>query len=156
MAAVTVIRHFNAPVNRVFEVLSDIDRAAERIQAIAKLEKLTAGPVGVGTRFRETRVLFKKEATEEMEFTRFEPGRSYTVEAESCGAHYVSTYDFKSSRSGTDVTLTFEARPVTFMAKLMTMSPLGLLMKGMVRKCFEKDLDDLKAFIEGTSATVEQ
>jgi hypothetical protein len=65
-------------------VFTDLDGAAERVDGIQKLEKLTDGPVGLGTRFRETRRMFRKEAAEEMEFTAFEPGRSYGVCCDAC------------------------------------------------------------------------
>ena len=145
-----------SPREVVFDLFTDLEKMADHIDGIARLEKLTEGPVGVGTRFRETRVFFKKEATEEMEFTRFEPGRSYTVECESCGAHYKSTYRFTPDGEATNIEVEFMSRPLTLFAKIM--APIGNLMMGsMMKKCLRKDLDNLKAIAEsgGTSLSPE-
>ena len=137
-----VSRLIPAPPEVVFEACSDFAGAAERISAIEKVEMLTDGPVGVGTRFRETRTMFGKAATEEMEVTRFEPNRSYTLEADSCGSHFVSRLDFVAEPGGCRVTMDVEARAVTLMAKLM--SPLCWFMGGMMKKCLEQDLADME------------
>lgn len=54
----------------VFEAISDLEHAAERIGAIKEIEMLTDGPVGKGTRWRETRLMFGKECTESPNSTR--------------------------------------------------------------------------------------
>ena len=57
--------HVTAPREVVFEVAADFHNAAElNIQGIDSLEVLTDGPIGVGTRFRETRVMMGKSSTE--------------------------------------------------------------------------------------------
>ena len=146
MATITVSKSIAAPSARVFELFADFENAAENVSGIKALELLNDGPVGVGTRFRETRVMFKKEAAEEMEVTAFEPDRSYTVACESCGCAYESRFDFVESGGGTEVTMTMNSRPLTFMAKLM--SPLGALMAGTMKKCIDQDMEDLRAIAE--------
>ena len=136
----------NAPAEVVFAVATDLDRWAENIGGITKIERLTEGPVGVGTRFRETRVMFKKEATEEMEFTAFEPNRRYQLSAESCGCSYVTDFRFVPSDAGTRVEMEMNTKPLTFFAKLM--SPLGKLMAGTMKKCVMDDLSDLAKVAE--------
>ena len=130
----------------VFEACADFAKAPERVEGILNCEVLTDGPIGQGTRFRETRIMFGKEASEEMEVTQFERGKSYTVEAESCGAHYTTKFDFQPENGATRVTMEWHARPVTLMAKLM--QPLGWLMSGFLRKCIEKDLESIKSYLE--------
>lgn len=146
MGELTVTKRVAAPVERVFEVFVDLDRAAERISSIVRLETLTDGPVGVGTRFRETRIMFKREATEEMEFTAFEQGRGYTIECESCGCRYVTVTELEPEGSGTVVHWRLSYKPLTLFAKIM--SPLGALMVGPLKKCLERDMDELKVAIE--------
>lgn len=124
-------RRIDAPPEKVFALATDIENWADRMDGIVKVEMLTDGPVGVGTRFKETRIMFKKEAVEEMEVSKFEPDTLFTLRGESCGSIFESTHTF---------------RPVTFFARLM--SPLCSLMAGSMRKCIEKDLDDLKSAAE--------
>lgn len=135
--------HVDAPVERVFAVASDIERAPEVISAITKMDMLTPGPVGVGTRFRETRIMFGKEATEVMEFTVFDPPRSYTLVADSHGCHYMSTFRFTPEAGGTRVDFEFTGDAHSFGAKVMS-AVMGPLMKGTMRKMLAKDLRELK------------
>ena len=141
-----ITRQINAPLDRVFDVFTDLRAAAERVGGIESVEVLTDGPFAVGTRWKETRKMMGKLATETMWISAVEVNRSYTAEAESCGTHYTSTYTFEESDGGTLVTMSFAGRPVTLLAKLM--SPLGCLMAGMIRKMLVKDLDDLAGVCE--------
>jgi hypothetical protein len=108
---------------------------------------LTPGPVGVGTRFKETRIVFKREATETFEFTAFEPNRRFEMVAVSCGALYRFEFRFTPEGAGTRLAFTFEVKAVSFWAKLM--APLSVLMMGSMRKCADGDLEALKAVAEG-------
>ena len=145
MPGFSLTKRVSGSPEEVFSIYADLGNAAERISGITRVEILDEGPVGVGTRFRETRVMMGREATEEMEVTAFEPPSSYTVECLSHGTHYVSVFTFEDAGEGeTDVTVRFDAFPRSFLAKLL--SPLGALMMGTVRKCTQGDLDDLAAY----------
>ena len=144
---ITCSEHINAPVERVFDIASDPHNYADVITAITKIEVLTDGPVGVGTRFRETRTMFGKEATEEMEFSIFDPPHSYTLVADSHGCHYVSTFRFVPDGAGTRVEFDFTGEAHTFGAKVMS-AVMGPLMKGTMRKMLAKDLGELKRHAE--------
>jgi carbon monoxide dehydrogenase subunit G len=146
MGWVTLSAFVNAPRARVFHLFADVENAPGRVKGIKRVELLTSGPVGLGTRFKETRLMFNREATEVMEFTAFDPDRSYTLGCDTCGARYVSTFRFEPEGDGTRVTYEFEYRARSILAWLM--KPLGWLMRGMIRKCVQQDIDDLKAFAE--------
>jgi len=146
MGGIKVKKHIAAPPDTVFEAATDIPSWTERIDGIKKVELLTDGPMALGTRFRETRIMFNREATEEMEVTAFDAPRSYAVGAESHGCRYNSVLTFTANGSGTDVEMTFDATPLTAMAKLMS-AMMKPMMKKMSDLC-DKDLDDLKASIE--------
>jgi carbon monoxide dehydrogenase subunit G len=154
MAFMCVVREqINAPPAAVFAAASDFPNAAERIGGIKKMEMLTQGPVGVGTRFRETRVMFGKEATETMEVVDFQPGRSYTLSASSCGCEYRTVVSVQPAGSGggSEVTFDFSGQPLTFVAKVMA-ALMGWMMKGACLKAVRQDLADLKAAVEKASA----
>lgn len=146
MTGFTLTKQVNAPVERVFEVFSDLHRAAERVNGIEAIEVLTEGPVGAGTRWKETRIMFGKACSEEMWITAFEPPRGYTVECDSCGAHYATQFRFEPHGDGTRVEQEFTCRASSFMAKLM--SPLARLMMKPMLQAMDQDLDDLKAAAE--------
>lgn len=138
--------HINASLDRVFDVFTDVSRTAERIESITRIELLTPGPMQVGTRWKETRVVFKKEATEEMEVTIFEPNQRYDVRCEACGAVFNTTFRFASDDGGTRVDVAFDCQAVSLFAKLM--KPLSNLMLKSCCKAFEKDFNELRLVCE--------
>jgi hypothetical protein len=152
MASLTLTRRMHAPVQTVFDVASDLARAAEHIRGILNVELLTPGPVGVGTRWRETRKMMGKEATETLEITAFDQPHSYTVGCSSCGAYMESTFRFVPAGGGaTDVTLDLRCEARSLAARLM--SPLTNMMFGkMMRQNMEDDLDDIQRVAESQTA----
>lgn len=146
MASVTVQKTIRAAPERVFAISTDLENLPERVSGIESVEVLTEGPMREGTRWRETRTMLGKQATEEMWVTRFEPPRSLVVEAESHGAHYRTEFRFEPEGLGTRVTMVFGARPLTFAARIF--SVIGVLTMGSIRKALERDLDDVKRAAE--------
>ena len=142
----TICERIDAPVERVFEVFADFPNAARHVDGIEKIEMLTSGPVGVGTRFRETRIMFGRPSTEEMKVTEFSPSQRYTVTADSCGAHFESTFRFTSQGDATQVDMELNTRANSLFAKLM--SPLGLFMMGSMKRMMEADIQQLKSHCE--------
>ncbi len=146
MAKVTTSQFIAAEPAAVFAAFTDLENTARVVNDILKVEMLTGGPVAIGTRFRETRMMFGKECTEEMEICLFEPDKVYGVRSESCGAVFQSTFHFHPEASGTRVDFEMEVRPQTFFAKLM--SPLSSLMMGSVRTAINKDIQAVKQKLE--------
>lgn len=141
MAIVSFKERVNAPVTNIFGVMTDIANAPNHISGIKNVNMVSEGPVGVGTRWKETRIMFGKESTEEMWITDFVENEKYVVEAESCGANYKTTFKFLSvDNYTTDVSMEMNVTPLTFAAKLM--SPISFFMKGSIVKAVKQDLHD--------------
>ena len=137
-----------APVQQVWQVATDLPGSPEVLRGVDAVEVLTPGPFGVGTRWRETRAMMGRSATEEMTVTAVEPQRSYRVESESRGARYVSTLAFApSADGGTDMTMSFGGRPTSTVARVIgaVTAPLG---RRAVAKALQQDLDDIAAAAE--------
>lgn len=137
-----------APREVVWGWATDLERWPETIGAITKIENLTGGAMGVGTRFRETRVMFGREVTEEMEVVAFEPPRRYALSAESHGNQYRTEALFEAEGDGTRQSFVFEARARTAMAKVLSVV-MAPMMKKMLLKCIAEDQADLKRACEG-------
>ncbi len=86
MPAITLTRQIAAPLKAVYSEFTDIANVWEHIEGITKIEMLTDGPLRPGTRFRETRIMFKREATEEFEVTAVEPNKRFAMTSSSCGS----------------------------------------------------------------------
>jgi ligand-binding SRPBCC domain-containing protein len=142
----TLSKKIEAPTSAVFSLFADFANVPGRIKTITKIEIVTPGPIGVGTRFKETRMMFGKECTEEMQITGFNPGRSYKITCQSCGAEYRTVFQFKPDGEGTRVDVDFHTRATSVWSKLL--APLGWMMSGMVKKCVNQDLEDLQQVAE--------
>lgn len=150
MPRLEVDREVRAPPKVAWDVLTDLDAAVKRIDAITSIERLGGPRFGVGTRWRETRTMFGREATEEMEVTAVEEGRSYTVEAHSSGTDYESEVGVEPDGENGETSrlyTSFTAQPQTAVAKLMSMT-VARLLRGSVRKALERDLDDIATAAE--------
>ena len=133
----------SAPPDVAHATNIDISRWPEFIRGITRVEILTDGPIGVGTRFRETRTMFGREAIEEMTVAALESPHRQVFTAENHGARYVATTDIIPEGSGSRLRLTFEGIPVTLAARLLSF--VSVLMMGQVRKQLQNDLDDVAA-----------
>jgi carbon monoxide dehydrogenase subunit G len=144
MRELTVSQEVDVPPESVWVIITDLDQFERTISAIEKVERLDDGDgFGVGTRWRETRTMFGRTATEEMEVTSIDHGRSYVTEADSHGAQYRTT--MAAAPLGADRTLlstTFGAEPHGFMAKVLS-TTVGRLFDRSTRKALEKDLAEI-------------
>lgn len=123
----------NAPPAIVFKRATTISEFAAHFSAIKTAEQLTSGDIGVGTRWRETRIMFGREATEELFFSTFTPPDKVVVSCDSHGAHYKTVFQFRPYLEGTRVDVAFSATALTMLAKIMSVL-MGWMMTGAVRK----------------------
>jgi hypothetical protein len=150
MNPITASVWIDAVPEEVFAIATNFGGCADWLSGVKETRVLTPGPVGVGTKFTETRLMGGSEATEEMTVSAFDPPRSYTLQCDSHGLSFSSVLMFEADRDGTIVSMDMQIRPVSFGAKLM--SPLMGMMAGKLRKHLAQDLHDLKAAAEKTHA----
>lgn len=133
----------------MWEALTDLGDMPQVLSGVTHVEVLTAGVFGVGTRWRETRRMFGKEATEEMWVTASEPPERYVVEAESHGTHYISEWQLRAEGpSATTVRMTFTGVASGGVTGLLA-KILGGVGARAVSKAVAKDLDDVAVAVEG-------
>jgi hypothetical protein len=162
MQSINVTTIVNAPTQRVFDIVTDFEHGADTLSQVTKCEMLSDPPhrpIRVGSRFRETRQVFGKEATEVMEVASLSrPDESdagvgsYTLKAHSHGADYLTRITVTPTSPTDDaceLAMSFHANPRSLGAKLL--SPLARLMTKTIRNCLDQDLADIKAAAERTS-----
>ena len=138
----------SASPDRVWAVASDFANAAGRIKAITKVEIVTPGPVGAGTRFRE----WRGRQMVDMEIAAWSPEHSYSLRGYAAGTEFTSEIRCIPDGSGTHLEMEVHVRPRTVAAKLL--SPLIALMSRVMVKTCAKDLGDIAAAAErGGEAT---
>ena len=143
MSRMTIKRTIHAPVDLVFKTVSDINNFSRAVPHIVSAEILSDTKSGVGTRFRETRLMNGKEATTVLEVTEFVENDRVRMVADSHGTDWDSLFTVKPAGESTDLELTMDARAHKLLPKLM-----NPLIKGMVQKAVEKDMDAVKAYCE--------
>ncbi|QDU07023.1 SRPBCC family protein [Gimesia aquarii] len=143
MTRTTMTRTIDAPLEDVFNTVADISQYSEAVPHIVKIEFLTESKTGVGTRFRETRLMKGKEAATELEVTEYVENDRVRMVADSHGTVWDSLFTVRSENGKTNLTLIMEARAYKFLPRLM-----NPLIKGMVAKAVGMDMDMVKAHCE--------
>ena len=140
-------------VEEIWKVITDIENSASRVSAIEEIEILEKPPSGLlGLKWRETRTMFGKSATEVMWITDARENEFYDVRAESHGTVYQSRLSITEEDGGCVLKLDFGGQPQAFTAKLMS-AALGWMFKGATKKALLKDLEDLKSVVETRSTS---
>lgn len=138
----------DAPKETVWAEITDIEGFAGSLSGVDSIEILERPASGfVGLKWRETRTLMGKAATEDMWITEAVENEHYTYRAESHGFIYICTLRIAEQGGGCTVTKTHHSQATGFGAKLMSI-PMTLFFKGMLRKALVKDLEDHKASAE--------
>jgi uncharacterized protein YndB with AHSA1/START domain len=149
---IEVSREIGAPAEHVWALVTDLPNSPEVMSAISKIEIL-GGPesFGVGTRWRETRTMFGREATEVMQVRDLTPGRAYTVTAESHGTRYTTTMEvIPAGDHQCILRMSFAGEATSTVSRVMS-ATVGRLMVGPTRKAIEQDLVDVAAVAEAGS-----
>ena len=139
-----------APPDEVFRRASDVGAFAQWMPGFVRLERLN-DMEGVGQRFREVRTMFGREASEVFEIRAYEPPSRLELfvdgtQGSSKRGAYHFTYGFEALEDGraTKVTLSGAVEGMGCMGAVF-----GFLFQGMFTKAIRKDLEALKAWIEG-------
>ncbi|TFD31140.1 SRPBCC family protein [Cryobacterium cryoconiti] len=137
--------HVERTPREVFAVISDPREATEFLDNIKRSTKLTAGPIGAGSTFRETRVVGKKESTADLVIAEYEPDTLVGISAEAEGITVTYHYRLAPDGDGTNVDWTCE----------LEANGLRRMMLPMVATIMKKEdgdhLQRLKAYIESKS-----
>jgi len=147
---ILVATEIHGSPEKIWEAITDISSWQGIIRGIEKIELLNQPKEGlVGLKWKETRTLFGKTATEIMWITAVEPGKSYTVNAESHGAIYITKTEIEELTDRCRLIQEFQSTPQTLGARILALI-FGVMMKKSVIKAFESDLADIKAAIENS------
>jgi carbon monoxide dehydrogenase subunit G len=138
-----VSKRIAAPTHAVWATVTDLDRSAQVLSGVESIERLDQGcGFECGTRWRETRTMMGRTATEELEVTALDSGRSYTVEADGRGAHYISRLTLEEVAGATELTMSFEGQPIGTVARVLAALTYPLARRA-TRNMIARDLDDI-------------
>jgi uncharacterized protein YndB with AHSA1/START domain len=110
MAGFKMSEWISRPPQDVFDFITTPDNAPKVVQSVKSMLKLTEGPVHVGTRYRETRLMRGREEHAELEVVAYEPNQKYAVKNVTEGIETVYQYTFHPEANGTRVDLVCEVK----------------------------------------------
>jgi len=144
MGRTTVSRTIQAPIETVFDAVAHIENFSKAVPHITKVEFLSDTRSGVGTRFRETRLMGSREASTELEVTEYVPNDHVRLVTDQAGTVWDTVFTVRPADAGAvELTMVMDANAHRLMAKIM-----NPLIKGMIRRHIEKDMDAVKAYCE--------
>jgi len=136
------------PLEDVWKAITDFKNCSDYIESIVKLEIIDEPKdTLIGFKWKETRVMFGKEAIETMWITDSVENEYYETRAESHGSIYISRLSIERLEHHTKLTMSFKAEPQKLFAKMFSFC-LGFMMKGSMKKALLKDLNDIKSHLE--------
>jgi hypothetical protein len=147
----TASEWIGASQNVVYGVATNLELAGKWMPNFIRMEKLTHGEFGPGTKFRETRKFYGKTASEVFEVVAADPPRRVTLSVDgtlgtSKRGHYEYTFEFVPEDEGTRVDLTGSIGKLSWL-----MQGIGRVFLGSMRKACVADLRAMKAYIESQS-----
>ncbi len=145
MTHTKISRIIRAPAMTVFETVADAANYTKAVPDIVKVEFLGDRRSGVGTRFRETRVMGRREAATELEVTEYVANERIRLVSDSGGTVWDSLFTVTPVEDGSAarLDLVMEARPYRLLSRILV--PLG---KNVVAKAIAGDMDAVKAHLE--------
>jgi uncharacterized protein YndB with AHSA1/START domain len=132
------------PPEAVFPWLLETDKVPRWTGNLETYEQLTDGPLGQGSRVRQTVLVSGSRVTVEIEVVRYEPPRSAEARFETNGVQVVNLYDLEPAGAGTRLTQSMDAKPASFAARVL----IPVVQPRLERKLTE-DLERLRALLDG-------
>ncbi len=143
MTSMTVTRQIEAPIDVVFRTVADINRFAQVVPQIVRIEFLSDVRSGIGTRFRETRLMNGQEVSTELAVTEYVENNQVRIVSDAGGTIWDTVFTVASAEGSTELAMVMEARPYKLRARITTP-----LIAGAVRRAIEQDMDAVQAFCE--------
>ena len=148
MTRTELSRTIDAPLDLVFSTVADIANYSKAVPHIVNVEFLSEVRAGVGTRFRETRVMGGRKATADLHVTEFVANERVRLVSDEGGTVWDTVFSVSPVADGraTRLDMVMDARPHRLMARLMVP-----LMKNVVARAIAADLDAVKSYAEGVA-----
>jgi Polyketide cyclase / dehydrase and lipid transport len=131
------------PAEEVFAFLADFENIPMWNYAIEETSKASAGPAGVGTRYRQTRSI-PSTSIEDFEVTVFEPASRLAIHGQIGPFQATISYVLEAAGGATKLVNNVELDPAQ--AKLRLLAPLAT---PKIKAAVAQNLAKLKLILEG-------
>jgi uncharacterized protein YndB with AHSA1/START domain len=129
------------PPAAVFAYLADLENLPRWNCAISETRKITAGPVRVGSRYRQSRTI-PVHSEESLEVVEFEPDRRLVIRGTLSSLPWQIGYTLSPNGNATTVTNTVELQPPH------TLSLVAPRAAHRIKSAVAANLDELKRTLE--------
>ena len=137
-------RTTTAPIDLAFATISNPQNFSKVSEDdVVRIESLSDTTSGVGTLFRETRKMGKREATTDLEITECVDNEHVRFVSDAGGAIWDTIYSVSTVDGRTRMDVVMDARPYKLMTGIMIP-----FIKGMVGKFMAKDMDAVTAYCD--------
>ena len=148
MTQVAVHEFIARPPAEVMAALTDYDRLGEWMLKVVAFEKLTEGPLRVGSRWKHLRQRFGETAADLNEVVRLEPPHRFDVHivstrSRNVRADYLFSFRLEPEGEGTNVILTVEGETTG-----MEYGPSQEMIAHTVATLVAADVASLKRYLE--------
>ncbi|WP_096435299.1 SRPBCC family protein [Alteribacter populi] len=133
----------NKPIDDVFSYASNIENGTEMMANVVEVNKLTEGPVGVGTQYEEIRQFSNRKVGAVLEIVHYDAPHAYSVKSANKGLEVVYHYTFSDSGDSTNVLFKGEVHTHGLLMKV-----LRPIMVRMLKREDAEHLKTLKQVIE--------
>ena len=132
----------NAPLPRVWEYASDVQRQPEWMHEMKRVEMITPGAIKVGSRGRATVRIFGISTTDDVVITRLEPPHAFGIRHEG---KFTGEGLLEFSAASEQQTL---IRWMEYLRPPLFPMLAGFLQRPILRRIFQSDLRHLKEILE--------
>lgn len=133
----------NAPIEEVFKTISTPETFKESVPHILSVEFLSEQHSGIGTRFKETRMMGKREASTVLEISELVTNSSIRMVSKAGGSTWDSEFTVSEEPEGIRLQLEMKAIPHNLFARMM-----NSMIAKMLNKAIAEDLEHVKAYCE--------
>ncbi|WNS75341.1 SRPBCC family protein [Bacillus sp. DTU_2020_1000418_1_SI_GHA_SEK_038] len=132
------------PISEVFHYMASMENVPELMPNVVKMEKLTEGPIGKGTRFKESRSVRGNTVNADIEMIQYIQDQAFTTRSNSNGLITEYAYAFHEIEEGTQVEMDAFVKTSGLRMKLTK----RLIVK-MIKREDGFQLEYLKEMLEG-------
>lgn len=101
----------NRPPAEVFKFIADLSNEPRYVPNVLETEKISDGPTGVGTKYREvTRVMLGRKAVATYEITQYDPPTTFAFRGTSGRSRFRGRWTLEATDDGTLAKFTAEAQ----------------------------------------------
>lgn len=144
----SVTTKINAKVQDVWQAITNFEQSSQMISGIKSIEILNKPEHSlIGFKWKETREMFGKEASEVMEIIDCEKESFYKTRAVNHGMVYISGLFIKQDGENVELTMNFDGQATTFLSKALA-PIMNLFMRKSMISIVKKDLEDIKNYVE--------